>query len=227
MVYPLEHILIRFNGHFGASATTFSDRWSSGMRFGFTNIAPVYDSAKLQTFVNACQTAANTFMGATNTNAGTNTFMDYVSGAQIGVLGRYTPSTQLTVLSPTTSTPGLGSPINPWNAAHVISLRTSRPRGPGSNGRVYWPCQSLGVAAGTGRLTPTQVQNRLNNAKVFIDACNAAANSYSTGMRLLVASAVGGGAHVPVTSIRADDRLDSIERRENDQPSAWSTAVLA
>lgn len=227
MVFPLEHLLIRFQGHFGASGTTVVDRWSCGLRFGFTNLAPVYDSGKLQTFVNACQTAGNTLMGAVNTNAGTNTWLDQVTGAQIGVLGRYQPTTQLTIISPSSPTAGIGSPINPWNTAHVISLRTSRPRGPGSNGRVYWPCQALGVAAGTGRLTPTQVTNRLTNFKTFLDACNVAANSYSTGMRLLVASAVGGGAHVPVTSIRADDRLDSIERRENDQASVYQTTTLA
>jgi hypothetical protein len=226
MVYPQEHILLRFNGHFGA-VSSFLDRWSCGLRFGLATAAPVYDAAKLQTFVNSAQTAANTLMTATNVNAGTATFHDYVSGAQIGVLGNYSPTTQVTVISPTTQTAGIGAPINPWNTAHVISLRTNFPRGRGSNGRVYWPCQSLGVAAGTGRLTPTQVNNRLIAFKAFLDALNVAANTYSAGCRLIVASKVGGGVHATVVSIRADDRLDSIERRENDQPSAWSTQALA
>lgn len=227
MVFQNEHILLRFNGHFGTAQTTIVDRWSCGMRFGLASSAPVYDTVKLQTFVNAAQAAANTFHPATNTNAGTGTFIDYVSGAQIGVLGKYSPSAQLTVISPTTSTAGIGAPINPWNTAHVISLRTNRPRGIASNGRVYWPCQSLGVSAGTGRLTPTQVNNRLTNFVTFVNALNTAANAYSAGCRLIVASAVGGGANAVVTSVRADDRLDSIERRENDQPSAWSTQAIA
>jgi hypothetical protein len=163
-------------------------------------------------------------MGAANTVIGTNCFLDYVSGAQIGVGGKYTPTNQLTVVSPTTPTPGLGSGVLPWNTASVISLRTAIPRGRGSNGRVYWPCLSVPVIAGTGRVN---ILGRVQAAKTFFDAMNTAANTYSAGMRAVVASAVGGGVIAPVTSIRSDDRLDSIERRENAQPVAWSVSALA
>jgi hypothetical protein len=63
--------------------------------------------------------------------------------------------------------------------------------------------------------------------KTFFDALNVAANTYSAGTRLIVASNVGGGLHAPVTMIRSDDRIDSIERRENDTPATWSTSTLA
>lgn len=226
MVYPVEHILLRFNGHFG-SLSAITDKWSVGMRFGKAVSAPAYDPAKLQTLVNAAQTAANTFHGASGSFTGTTTFLDYVAGAQIGVLGRYTPTTQLTIVSPTTSTAGFGTLTCPWNTASVISLRTAIPRGRGSNGRIYWPATAAAVTASTGRVASATVQARVNLFKTFVDALNAAANTYDPGTRLLVASAVGGGVHAPVTSIRSDDRLDSIERRENDQASIWSTAAIA
>ena len=109
MVYPFEHILLRFNGHFGSSASDIQDRWSVGLRFSAPTAAPAYDPVKLQTFVNAAQTAANTFHSNAGTFAGTGAYMDFVSGAQIGVLGRYVPAGQLTVISPTTPTNGTGS----------------------------------------------------------------------------------------------------------------------
>lgn len=226
MAYPHEHILIRFNGHFGTSGSII-DKWSSGLRFGLPTAAPAYDEAKLQTFVNACQAAANTFHSAASSITGTNAFLDYVTGAQIGALGRYSPQSQLTVQSPTVVTGGNGTPVLPWNSALVTSLRTAVPRGRGSNGRVYWPALAGGIQAGTGRLQVPTVQTRLNLMKTFFDACNTAADSYSAGMRLVVASAVEGGMIQTVTSIRADERVDSIERRENDQVSTWSTATLA
>lgn len=226
MVFPHEHILLRFHGHFGGSASSIVDRWSCGIRMGFSNIAPVYDTAKLQTLVNSAQTAANTFHSSTGTAAGTTAYLDYVSGAQIGVSGRYTPSAQLTVLSPSTPTAGLGTPVLPWNSASVISLRTAIPRGRASNGRVYWPALALALAITTGRATSATMTTRVNLAKTFIEALNAAGNTYSTGMRVVVASAVGGGAIAPVTAIRSDDRMDSIERRENDQASIYQTATI-
>lgn len=226
MVFPLEHILIRFNGHFGGSSSTL-DKWSTGLRFGFPNQAPAYDAGKLQTFVNACQTAANTFHANASVATGTSCYMDYVTGAMIGVSGRYTPATQQTILSPSTPTAGVGTPTLPWNTAHVVSLRTANPRGRASNGRCYWPTTAVAVAPTTGRLAAATVNNKIGAFKTFADALNVAAAAYATGMRLIVASAVGGGAHAVVTHIRADDRLDSIERRENDQLSVWTTANLA
>jgi hypothetical protein len=224
MVYPHEHVLLRFNGHFGTGTSTIVDRWSAGIRIGHPTQSPAYDVAKLQTLVNAAQTAANTFHASAGAAVGTNCWLDYVSGAQIGVSGKYTPSTQLTVVSPTTPTAGSGTPALPWNTANVISLRTNQPRGRASNGRVYWPCLALPVVPTTGRVASAA---RVTAAKTFMDALNAAANVYSAGERIVVASNVGGGLIATVTAIRSDDRLDSVERRENDQPSTWQTATLA
>jgi hypothetical protein len=67
----------------------------------------------------------------------------------------------------------------------------------------------------------------VNLFKTFLDAVNTAAGAYQTGARIVVASNVGVGDMAFVTAIRSDDRMDSIERRENDQPSQWSNATLA
>lgn len=228
MVYPHEHLLLRFNGHFGSSASAFVDRWSAGLRIGLPGSAPVYDSGKLQTLVNACHAAAQTLHASVSTYAGTACYYDYTSGANIGVLGNYVPTTQLTVISPTNSTNGTGAGgPGPWSQAQVVSLRTANPRGRASNGRFYWPATAATVDASTGRVTTAQTNSRLTQFKTFMDAVNTAANAYYAGAKIVVASAVGGGAIAYVTAIRSDNRLDAIERRENDQPAVWSTQNLA
>lgn len=226
MVYPHEHILLRFNGHFGTTGGIL-DRWSVGLRFGLPAAAPAYDPVKLQTLVDAARAAAELFHIAGGAATGTSTFFDSVTGAQIGVSGKYTPPSQLTVISAnTTPVAGVGTPVNPWDSASVISLRTAIPRGRGSNGRVYWPAQALAVTPGTGRVASGLTGSRLSSFKTFVNSLNTAANTYSAGMKLIVASNVGGGLYAYVTGIRSDDRLDSIERRENQQPPVWSTQTI-
>lgn len=227
VVFPNSHVLLRFNGHFGDVASQ-TDKWSCGIRLGHqAGVDPVYDEAKMQQLVNAAKTAAEAFHGLTNVATGTQTFLDSVSGAQIGVLGKYMPTDQQTIWSNLTPKAGVGTPNFPWNVAQVISLRTAVPRGRGSNGRVYWPITAGSVVSTTGRLAGLNTGARVNGFKVFLDALNTAGNAYSTGMKVIVASNVGGGSYNYVTHIRADDRADSIERRENDQPVVWTTATLA
>ena len=226
MVYPATHILLRFQGHFGSSGSAV-DKWSSGVRLGIPGTAIVYDAAKLQTLVNAAASAAQTFHPTANVFAGSNTYFDQVTGAQIGASGRYTPDTQQTIFSTYSPVAGSGTGVLPWNSASVISLRTGRPRGRASNGRMYWPCISMPIQTTTGRILSANVVSRLTAAKTMLDAINTAANVYQTGMRIIVASNVGIGDSAFVTSIRADDRIDSIERRENDQPSTDSSQNLA
>lgn len=226
MVFPHEHILLRFHGHFGGATAPGLDEWSVGIRLGLTTSAPAFDAGKLQTLCNAAQTAGNNFHTGTGVMTGTSCWLDYVAGAQIGVLGRYSPTTQQTILSPSTPTAGVGSGTLPWSSALVMSLRTAAPRGYASNGRVYWPSPGAAVDPGTGRVSTGNVNARLTAFKAFINALNTAANVYSPGMAVVVASAVGGGAIRPVTAIRSDGRVDGIERRENAQASNYQTQTI-
>lgn len=226
MVYANEHILLRFNGHFGASAAP-ADKWSVGLRLGQANLPVPYDAAKLLTLATAVTTSAQTFHSAAGTAAGTSCYFDQVAAACIGPSGKYVPPGALTILGPYAAQPGVGTAVLPWNSAAVMSLRTTIPRGRGSNGRVYWPALAMTIAPLTGRVAVNTMQVRVNLFKTFLDAVNTAANAYLAGTRVIVASNVGLGLNAVVTGVRADDRMDSIERRENDQPSQWATATLA
>jgi len=194
---------------------------------GQPSLPVIFDQARMQTLVNAAQTAANTFHSTAGVYAGTTCFLDQVSGATIGQGGKYAPVGQLTTLSPNTPTPGASTSTLPWNSASVLSLRTAIPRGRGSNGRVYWPCLSLAVSPGSGRVASAVLNGRVAAFKTFLDALNGLANTYFAGTRVIVASNVGAGVNAPVTSVRSDDRIDSIERRENDQAPLYVAATLA
>lgn len=122
--------------------------------------------------------------------------------------------------------------LHAWSSAHVISLRTAQPRGYASNGRCYYPGIGLPVLATTGRVAPADVVNRVTAFKTFLEAVNAATNTYAVGAKVCVMSKGGmKNSFTPkteyVTAIRADDRMDSIERRENDTPSTWQTLTIA
>lgn len=225
MAFAQEHILLRFLGHFGSSGSAV-DRWSVGVRLGQASLPVIYDAAKLQTLVNSAFTAAQAFHSAAGTNAGSNCFVDQVAGANIGPSGKYVPNGALTILSASIPTAGTGTAVLPWNSALVISLRTAIPRGRGSNGRVYWPALAMPVVTGSGRVATANVSARLTAAKTFFDSLNTAANTYFAGTRVIVASNVGLGVNAPVTSLRSDDRVDSIERRENDQPPVYTSVAL-
>jgi len=226
MVYAQEHVLLRFNGHFG-TASAVTDRWSVGIRLGQASLPVIYDAAKLQTLVNAADTAAGQFHAAAGTLAGTACYYDGCAGANIGPSGKYVPNGALTIISGSNPRAGTGTGVLPWNSASVLSLRTAIPRGRGSNGRVYWPCLALPVTATSGRVSVGTLSARLTAAKSFFDALNSAANTYFAGTRVIVASNIGAGINAPVTGLRSDDRIDSIERRENDQPPNYATIALA
>lgn len=226
MTFQNKHLLIRINGGFGSVAAAPIDKWSVGLRIGIPGTDSMLATPALITLLNAIHTAASTAHAAGTMAAGTATSFTHVQGARVGEDGKYDPQSQLTQVSTGSPIFGTGTPVVPWNTAHSFGLRTSNPRGYASNGRCYWPAIGLQVVSTTGRLSPTQVNNRISAFRTFINAVNVAANTYEAGSGVCVMSAVGAGTTARVTAIRADDRLDSIERRENDAPSNYVVTPL-
>jgi hypothetical protein len=227
VAYANDHLLLRVEGHFGSTSTDRIDKWSVGLRFAIVGADVPYDKPKLQTFVDAAFGALQTFHASPNTDAGSLCFFDSTQGAIIGTDGKYNPLTQETVRKDGPTGGGAGTITQPWNTAGVLSLRTSRPRGYASNGRVYWPWCAAAVQPGTGRVVQTEVQDRLDVFKTAVNALNVAAAAYQVNTKLAVMSKVGSGLTALVTSVRADGRLDSIERRENGQAAVYSSVTIA
>lgn len=225
MAYANAHIQLRFGGHFGVSATegAEADHWSTGLRLGIVGADVPYNATALQTLVEACLDAATSFHASNQSGVGSSCFIGWATAARVGTDGKYLPASALTARKDQTPVAGVGTPHLPWNTALVISLRTDKPRGHASNGRVYWPAVSIALNAADGRVTPSLVDSRLVQFTSLMAGVNAAATAYAQNMRVVVASNVGDGEMRVVTAVRSDTRLDSIERRENAQPPNWIT----
>lgn len=220
MAYQNAHLVVRFNGGF-ANAATPADRWSCGIRVGIPGQDIRYDVPDLQTFANSVHTAARAFHISTAALAGTNCHFTHVTVGRVGENGKYLPADQLTTVSVGTTGAGNGTPTHPWNTALSFGLRTAAPRGYASNGRVYWPMLAATVAANTGRLASAAVNTRITSFANLLSNVNNAAAIYDLGALVCVMSNVGTGTTRAVTAVRSDERLDSIERRENDLPPAY------
>lgn len=227
MAYEHAYLYLRWGGDFGQTSSSGLDQWSAGVKIGSPVADVKHDPVALAVFLASVETALSTLHGATGAGTGTTCWLKWCTVARIGTDGHYNPDTQETIRRDRTPLPGNGTAIHPWNTAHVISLRTIRPRGAASNGRVYHPALSLSVDAATGRIQTTGNATRLGLFKALFDSINTAANTYEAGMRIIVASQVGSGRSAIVTTIRSDTRLDSIEARENNQPPVYSTVALA
>lgn len=227
-MYTSKHLLIRVAGFFGTGASSGPDQWSAGFRMGVAGGDVTYDATKLLTLVTAIYDHASLLMQKSGVWAGTNCKVQSVTGAAIGQGGKYDPAQQITqVYVAPTAQAGLGTPDKPWNTAGVISLRTANPRGYASNGRFYYPALALPLDINTGRVTAPVMAQRVVSFGEFFDNVNGSGAAYQAGLRVRVFSNVGAGTTATVTSIRADNRVDSIENRENDQPSIWSVQALA
>lgn len=226
VAHPNAHLYCRLIGNFGADPATNQEKWSAGFRGGIIGADVPYDATKLQTLANSLFAAARVFHLTSESLTSPYCWLTNVTVARVGTDGKYLPSVQDTTFSTGTAALGIGNPSLPWNTAGVFSLRTGRPRGHASNGRLYYPLLAGGASLANGRLTGTQVDARLGKAKTMLDAFNTAFQAYQVNTFLVVSSGVGGIAS-KVTSVRSDERLDSIERRENAGATVWHTQTIA
>lgn len=221
VTYSRAHYVFRILGHFGQAATVF-DRWSTGFRLGLIgDDVPI--GMDLSPFLETVAPAIATFHAAATNKVGSNTILTELTIARVGLDGKYDPSTQQTTrrsYAPVVA--GTATSIHPLNTAMVISLRTGYPRGIASNGRTYYPTTGMPVQNLDGRVSVADQTAFINGAKTMIQAINqAAASQIGTLIRVGVMGQTGktGSARVGhVERIRCDNRLDTIERRENDQP---------
>jgi len=227
MAYSRNFIQLRFGGVFGSTSSSVADKWSVGLKVANPGVDLVYDVTKITNLVQTATTLMASFHNGGGALSGTNCFLLWGTGALIGTNGKYNPTTQSTIFY-TLATPvaGDGTPVHPWNTALVVSLRTARPRGPASNGRVYYPALSAAITAGTGRMNPSTVANRLTGFKTVITGINTAAGTYAAGTQVCVLSDVGIGQTSAVTALRSDLRIDTQERRENDQGADYQSVTI-
>lgn len=227
MSYAEPFVQLRILGTFGASGSAIGEIWQAGVKLRNPGTAP--SAANLAAFLAACETPIETFHAHPAHTIGTNCFLQELTAAYIGTDGLYVGgASQQTTRRVTGPTPGNTTTLWPWTQALVISLRTLLTRGPGSNGRVYYPFTGHGIEGSDGRLEASAAQAFANGAKAMLDGINDAAETNLPGTGgVSVMSKVGSGIAATVTSVRVGRRLDRQERRENDLLEDWRSATLA
>lgn len=227
MTFENTHLLVKAIGHFGTVAVS-NDTWSSGLRIANPTPAESPPNVDYTSFLADLAPLYQSFHQNASTAAGSSCYIDELTLARIGPDGKYNPPEFVTNRHTYTVKPvGVGTPTGPWSQSFVYSLRTAIPRGYASNGRVYWPCLVPALDATTGRMNTATVAARLTPFKTLLDSINALTGAIQPGLAVCVMSRVGSGQTAYVTHVRADGRMDSQERRENDQVSVYQTVQLA
>lgn len=227
MSYAEPFVQLRLQGSFGATGSGVVEIWTCGLKLRNPGTAP--SAANLAAFLAAAETPIETFHAHPAHHVGGNCFLQEITAAYIGTDGLYVGgASQQTTRRVTGPTPGSGTTLWPWTQALVISLRTLLTRGPGSNGRVYYPFTAHGVEGTDGRVEASVANAYATGAKAMLDGINAAAEATLPGTGgISVMSKVSTGVAATVTSVRIGRRLDRQERRENDLLEDWRSATLA
>jgi hypothetical protein len=234
--YSTPFVKVNIEGHFGGSATTPVEKWSAG--FHVANAAGIATSqGALLTYFTALATPATTFFQTTNTGTGTNTWLTSISGALIGVDGKYALGKLQSTTRYTLPTPavGVGGIVSPWPTACVLSLRSVILRGPGSHGRMYWPTPALSPTAATGIYNAANVNAIATAAQTFFNAVNTASSTaFGSGSYVSNVSPIGLGAQATIVNVNVGFKPDHMESRESSlleayviKPLTVSTTLLA
>lgn len=224
MPYAEPFVQLTMNGVFGAAATTPAEIWSAGLKFRNPGSAP--SPANLTSFIESVAVHASTFHAAGTALVGSNCWLTHLTAAFIGTDGKYVGGDTQATTRHTYGTPvaGNGTATAPWTQAIVTSLRTLVLRGPGSNGRMYYPATTAQPQATTGVLAPSLQASYATVVATFLNAVNNSADAHLPGTGgLSVMSKVGSGVAASVTALRVGARLDRQERRENKLSEAYIT----
>lgn len=226
MVYAEPYVYLRALGFFG-TASTKREIWGVGFKFRHPESPPTPE--QLVSFLETASVPISTFHAGAIL-AGSACFLEELTAAFIGTDGKYAGGgLQQTTRRPYgTPVQGTGTTNHPFSQSVVISLRTAVTRGPGSNGRLYWPATGVNVAGDSGVMAGATQGFIADEAKTLIDNLNAAKQSAmpATG-GLSVMSNVGSGVAATVTGIRVGARLDAQERRERDLPENYVSRPIA
>lgn len=203
MPFPAPHSLLTFSG----PAYGDLEQWSTGLRLR-TTTPP--DAAALSE-------AGEAFISFMNTNellGSSAAKMQSVKWAPQTVEGKYGSGESVEFLFNNRTIGNNGG--MPAQIAVVLSLRTARPRGRASNGRMYVPALPT-LVANTGRFSVTDANIIAERAATMISLIGEA-----LGTDVVVGSAVESGLLETVTGVRVGRVPDTQRRRREGIPEEYS-----
>lgn len=153
---------------------------------------------------------------------GSNHFLTGQKVAQIGPDGNYSAPVQEIVYA--TPTAGEGQGAAPLQSSLAVSLRgpLALPR---VQGRFYIPLSNqVQNSPSTGKITGTGPASLSLTVVGLIETLNDALETFSPGLRVVVASSKGTNARV--ASVRVGDVIDTIRRRRNGLVETYSENLV-
>ena len=118
---------------------------------------------------------------------------------------------------------GDGSSLRPPPQTAIVgSFRSSKQRGPGSQGRMYLPgvCHFIGP---DGLVPEDKSRGFANDFNAFINGVNDITDPAGNSFAVILASSVGGGVQEDVTNTGIDRKVDTQRRRANALVSDYLT----
>lgn len=224
MAYTSNFVYTRAIGEFRITGAKVEE-WQVGWKIP---TGSAQSSANLLAYLTNIATPVNTYWTNSNIGGGSAAFLTKLTAAYIGTDGKYVGggAQSTTELAYGTPAPGGGTSNRPFTDSLVVSLRTAKLRGPGSNGRMYWPATSIPMGD-TGFISTSLCQAIATAARTLLDSLNGVADTYlNSNDGVSVMSNVGGGTTQPVTSVRIGSKLDRQERREKQRVETYATSLL-
>ena len=119
--------------------------------------------------------------------------------------------------------------VIPPQLALVVTLRSDRPRGKASKGRMYLPGITPNFDTGTGKIQASHITGIADNLKIFFDALVGDADI--PGELILAAKSSGPLEIIPaqndyVETIRVGDVMDTQRRRRNQLVETYTARTL-
>lgn len=108
----------------------------------------------------------------------------------------------------------VGGTLPPPQTAIVGSFRSSKQRGPGSQGRMYLPGVSYLIGS-DGLVPEDNTRNFANDFNAFINEINNIGGVIGSQFQVILTSSVGEGVELPVTQTGLDRKVDTQRRRAN------------
>lgn len=206
MAYPAAHSLLTFSG----PAYGELEQWATGVRLRRTTVPSVAE-------VEAAGEAFIAFMNNSEMQGSGACKMQSAKWAPQNVEGKYGDGAPVEHLF-ANRTIGTNQSM-PAQIAVVISLRTARPRGRASNGRMYIPALPQ-LEANTGKFSVATALDIATAAAEMLTAIGAALST-----QCVVGSAVGTGLLENVTGVRVGRVPDTQRRRREGLVEDYSEVV--
>lgn len=198
--------------------------WNTGLKVNYFGPSSI-DEGILTSAAESIADAWETFFTITGGSSGLSFSSAYrskeVKASHVGVDGKVVGNTYTHFYeTPIKGVHGGEYPVP--QSAVVGSFRSSKQRGPGSQGRMYLPGISYELGS-DGLMKENAVRELANEFSAFINEINNIGGAIGAQFQVILTSPVGDGAELPVVQTGLDRKVDTQRRRANAMGSDYST----